>query len=202
MDKLNLQIIEINDEQASTKALVLDETQGVIYELTLFKQTYTNDKWVDDPDTMERYNAQLEQLGENFITGSYVDLFIDVKSGRAYVNEPLGFAKIDKERDGELVQVTIVEVRHQDTRVQLVTQAEDGERIPVNFSFGTYSQALKKSFLNPAKKVRTETRFKNLTGLSLDEADALLGKVVTVELKKNNMTAEGNCYADMKKIKR
>lgn len=214
-EKIEVSIIEVKEEKEGLKLTVAPEDFSAVYEVNLFKQSYDRKekKWHDD---QEQYDQFIQNMKDFFEIELDVDPLADLE--KALINRKIELYKrsetklsffegIDIEKPandliGDIEKVTIERVDVYDAMARIIFKWVDGKYYAQNFRFGKWLDSLEKTIPNPAKRIKSEERFKKLTGVGFDDAQSLVGKEVQVEIVENSFKPNEEGLCEMKRIKK
>lgn len=210
-NKLELVLLQVENEDATLKLQFAPEDYSAVYDVNLWKKDWDSDKKVAVANE-ETYTNYLENLKEYLeieddepetleaITGKTFSVY--ESNGKVTLWEPKTLSKAPMDEVGSLWNCTVVDIREYDAMIQVVVETDEmpNEQLGIKFNWGTWIKAKGISIPNPALKVKKAERFKNLTGLDMDNAKEFIGRSVMVEVKKNELTGEGT-WLDLKKSK-
>lgn len=201
----NAQLIEVAYDNGNKKAVLtfLDTEQGEVREVNFNKQSYDNDanKWLDDPDKAEKvaewcktyFDTDFDHLSDN-IDKTYT-IYTYTKFNSMFPVDVI--EKFTKEEVGDFFTTQIKEIKDDGNAIRIRFDYND-QTHESKMTYGKYVESLKKWFPNPVAKSKKYEDFKDKFGVSVDKADSLIGKDITVEIK----SAFGKFpYAEIKKMK-
>ena len=197
----DLELVEVAYDNNGKKAILrfLDIENAELLEVNFNKQTYENGEFIDD----KKKEEQVEEWCKEYFDSSFDELETKVgvkkdvyKYGQFNSLWEVNIInKFDKKDKGKIFQSEIKEVVDTGQRISVKFEYE-GKTYEKKFQYSDYVESLEKWFVNPQKKDKQYERFEELFGVSVEEADRILGKPIMVEVK----IAYGKYpYADIKK---
>ena len=198
-------LIEVAYENNGKKAVLtfLDEKNGVILEVNFNKQDYDNTKneFVDSQEKAEK----VEEWCKEYFDTDFDNLTNAVGTKKDVYSYPdKGFSslwksdypeKFDKDMEGQIFQTEIESVEDDGIGIHIRYKIDEN-LYQTNMTYAKYVENLKKWFDDPVKKEKQYDKFKDKFGVSVENADEIIGKEVMVEVKK----AFGKyLYGDIKK---
>ena len=197
----DLELVEVAYDNDGKKAILrfLDMENAELLEVNFNKQSYINGEFTDD----EKKASQVEEWCEDYFDCSFDELKTKVGIKKdVYKYEQFNSLwevdivnKFDKKDKGKMIKTEIKEVVDTGQRISVKFEYE-GKTYEKKFQYSDYVENLEKWFVNPQKKDKQFEKFEDLFGVSVEEADKILGKPIMVEVK----IAYGKYpYADIKK---
>lgn len=197
----DLELVEVAYDNDGKKAILrfLDEKNAELLEVNFNKQSYINGEFTDD----ETKANQVEEWCKEYFDCSFDELKTKVGVTKdVYKYEQFNslwevdiINKFDKEDKGKMIKTEIKEVVDTGQKISVKFEYE-GKTYEKKFQYSDYVENLEKWFVNPQKKDKQFERFEELFGVSVEEADKIIGKPIMVEVK----IAYGKYpYADIKK---
>ena len=197
----DLELVEVAYDNNGKKAILrfLDIENAELLEVNFNKQTYENGEFIDD----EKKEGQVEEWCKEYFDSSFDELETKVGVKKdVYKYEQFNslwevdiINKFDKKDKGKIFQSEIKEVVDTGQRISVKFEYE-GKTYEKKFQYSDCVESLEKWFVKPQKKDKQYERFEELFGVSVEEADKILGKPIMVEVK----IAYGKYpYADIKK---
>ena len=197
----DLELVEVAYDNNGKKAILrfLDIENAELLEVNFNKQIYENGEFIDD----EKKEGQVEERCKEYFDSRFDELRTKVgvkkdvyKYGQFNSLWEVNIInKFDKKDKGKIFQSEIKEVVDTGQRISVKFEYE-GKTYEKKFQYSDYVESLEKWFVNPQKKNKQYERFEELFGVSVEEADKILGKPIMVEVK----IAYGKYpYADIKK---
>ena len=199
----DLELVEVAYDNNGSKAILrfLDEENAELLEVNFNKQNYVNGEFVDD----EKKAEQVEEWSKEYFDCSFDELKskVGVKKD-VYKYDQFNalwevdiINKFEKSDKGKIFKTTIKEVVDTGQRISVKFEYE-GKTYEKKFQYSEYVEALEKWFVNPQKKEKQYKQFEELFGVSIDEADEIIGKPIMVEVK---IAFNKWAFADIKKPK-
>lgn len=211
MEKQKVTVFEVEVQDASVKVGLLNDDQTAVLELTLYKQTYENGEWIDDPEVTEKYFTALQDIFgimedselEAEMLDKEVELFVDEEKGKAYIEEPksLNLVSVELDNVGDIETGKIVDVIDFDTKRIIVINVDE-KRFGVNFSYGKYHPKLEKYLVSKVDEIKKHKKFKDLTGHEWADKDSIIGKTAMLEIKSFKIGKTERAFVEMKKLKK
>ena len=197
----DLELVEVAYDNNGSKAILrfLDEENAELLEVNFNKQNYVNGEFVDD----EKKAEQVEEWSKEYFDCSFDELKskVGVKKD-VYKYDQFNalwevdiINKFEKSDKGKIFKTTIKEVVDTGQRISVKFEHE-GKTYEKKFQYSEYVEALEKWFVNPQKKEKQYKQFEELFGVSIDEADEIIGKPIMVEVK---IAFNKWAFADIKK---
>lgn len=200
IEQLSLMNVETTEQSVTFD--FLDESEGMLYPVKWNIQAYdeTAKKWVDSDEQKEKveewakeyFNTNLEGLN-NLGEDVKKDVWHNGKFNSLW--EVKYLSKFDKERKGEILNVTIKDVYRDDFGLK-VKYENGGEDYACNFSTSKYFRNLKKSFTDASKEMKAKEKFEEIFGVPFEDGEKLIGEEMMVEIKAIGV----NTYAEPKKF--
>lgn len=191
---VELEVLGVESDDIKLKLELAPEDYSCIYEMSLFKKNYDKktEKWLDDPETNERYEESLTKIGGEPVEGSKLELYVNDDSGKAYIDPPKPFVKTEKPNakdDGKLwLGAVIVDVRDSDKGREVIVKYKD---VLYSFAFttGMWVKSKEKFILNKAREVKAKEKFKKVFegvgNVEWDSYEPIFGLKVNLTVKKN-----------------
>lgn len=196
-----LELVEVAYDNNGKKAILrfLDVKNAELLEVNFNKQSYVNGEFADD----EKKAVQVEKWCKDYFGCSFDEL--KTKEGikkDVYKYDKFNALwevdivnKFDKKDKGKIIETEIKQIVDTGQRISVKFEYE-GNTYEKKFQYSDYVESLNKWFVNPQSKVKQFEKFEELFGVSVEEADKILGKPIMVEVK----IAYGKYpYADIKK---
>jgi hypothetical protein len=184
----NLEMIEVNYDDGRKKATMvfLDAERGEIREVNFNLQSFKDGKYVDDPEKAEK----VEKWCAEYFNTTFANLPSCVGQKKTVYcydrfNSLFEVDQVTKFADsmkGKLYQTTIEEIKLDDYAIRIRYKIE-GNLYESKMSFGKYLENLQQWFVDPIKKEKAMTKFKEKYGVDISEADKLTGAKLIVEVK-------------------
>ena len=196
----DLELVEVAYDNDGKKAILrfLDVENAELLEVNFNKQSYVNGKYVDD----EKKAEQTEEWSKEYFDCSFNELETKVgvkKDVYKYDQfnslwEAEVINKFEKKEKGKMFETTIKEVVDNGQKISVKFDYNE-KTYEKKFQYSDYIESLEQWFVNPQKKEKQYKRFEELFGVSVEEADKIIGKPIMVEVK----IAYGKYpYADIK----
>ena len=200
-----LEIVDVTFENNRATLIFLDEDaegNSIAREVSYNKDSYDNTagKFVADPLKAEKIEAKVKELfGVAFdelekVIGETKRVFF-YDNFNALEEFDITEKFVD-EQEGELYTVPIKEIKDDGVGIK-VRYEIDGKTYESKMTYSKYIKSMKKWLPDPIKKAKQYERFEDKFGVPFAEADTLIGKNITIEVKKSF----GHLYGDMKKFK-
>lgn len=186
---LPLQGVEFTDEGKKAILYFVDEEAGEMFEVNFNKQAYDRitNKFVDDPEKAlfiedscrEYFGVSFENLEQAI--GQVKDVYAYEK-----FNTLWEIARIERPTDdmhGEIYTVEVTEVFANDVGIHIRFEI-DGKTYQSRMTYAKYDEAMKRWFTQPTRRAQQYEKFQEKFGISVDDADKMIGKEVMVEVKK------------------
>lgn len=210
-EQIKLELLQVENDDATLKLQFAPADYSAIYDVALWKKDWDSDKKaaVANEETYAKYLENLDEfLGikddEQETLETIVGKEFDVweSNGKVTLWKPMTLAKAPLDEVGALWSCEVVDIREYDTMIQVILETDEmpNEQLGVKFNWGTWVASKAISIPNPARKIKTATRFETLTGLKLENAKEFIGRSVMVEVKKNELTGDST-WLDLKKSK-
>ena len=183
----NLELIEVEYKDGKKAVMTfLDEENGEVLEVNFNRQSYDGSGFVDDPDKAK----QVDEWCDEYFDCAFKDLHrcVGVKKD-IYIYDrfnslwPVSVTnKFKKEDKGKIFETTIKEIVDDGIaiRIKFDYKADEYES---KMTYAKYVEALKKWFTDPQKKDKKYEDFKDKFGVSIEEAEQVIGKPIMVEVK-------------------
>lgn len=184
----DLELIEVAYENDDKKAILrfLDEDNGELLEVNFNKQKYDNGKYIDDDKKAEEVEKWCQE---------YFDIDFDMlytKQGESYdvykypnfnsLWEADIIEKFDVADKGKIINTEIKEVVDTGNKIS-IKYDWNGKTYETKFQYSDYIEVKKQWFVNPQKKRKQFKKFEELFGVSVANADEIIGKDIMVEIK-------------------
>lgn len=197
----DLELVDVEYDNNGKKAILrfLDVDNAELLEVNFNKQSYINGEFADD----EKKAEQVEEWCKEYFDCSFNELKSKVGTKKdVYKYDQFNalwevdiINKFDKKDKGKIFETTIKEVVDTGQKISVKFEYEE-KTYEKKFQYSDYVESLEKWFVNPQKKDKQFGKFEELFGVSVEEADKIIGKPVMVEVK----IAYGKYpYADIKK---
>lgn len=190
-----------NDTQKATMTF-LDWDAGEVLEVNFNKQSYDNGKWVADPDKA----AKVDEWCETYFNLPFKDLSKAIGTKHTIYSYPdRGFNslweaavvdKFDKSMNGKVITSKIDSIEDDGKIAIKVNYSHNGKHYCTKYTYAKYVEERKQWFLDPVKQRKQYERFEELFGVSIENADKIVGKEIMVEVK---MAFGKFPYGDIKK---
>lgn len=191
MEKLTLPLVEVQQDQDKTVFTFLDRERGEIRDVTFNSKKYNPDK--NSWDRSEEQEAKVEEWAQTYFGAPYQelpnlqgkDIEKDVYCYDRFNSlwEVSMIAKFDEDMEGQLLFVTVSEVVEEVSGLKIRFEYE-GETYQSNMGWGKYLEFTKEWFADPLKRAKVESKFEDKFGIPFERKEELVGKDVTVEVKK------------------
>ena len=191
MEKLTLPLVEVQQDQDKTVFTFLDRERGEIRDVTFNSKKYNPDK--NSWDRSEEQEAKVEEWAQTYFGVTYQelpnlqgkDIEKDVYCYDRFNSlwEVSMVAKFDEDMEGQLLFVTVSDVVEEVSGLKIRFEYE-GETYQSNMGWGKYLEFTKEWFADPLKRAKVEAKFEDKFGIPFERKEELVGKDVTVEVKK------------------
>ena len=191
MEKLTLPLVEVQQDQDKTVFTFLDRERGEIRDVTFNSKKYNPDK--NSWDRSEEQEAKVEEWAQTYFGVTYQelpnlqgkDIEKDVYCYDRFNSlwEVSMIAKFDEDMEGQLLFVTVSEVVEEVSGLKIRFEYE-GETYQSNMGWGKYLEFTNEWFADPLKRAKVEAKFEDKFGIPFSKKEELVGKDVTVEVKK------------------
>lgn len=197
----DLELVQVVYENSNKKAVLkfLDEENGELLEVNFNKQIYDNGQYIDDEEKEERvkewcktyFDKDFDSLSER--VGDRFDVYKYPKFNSMWEAEII--EKFDKSQSGMIFETKIEGVKDTGIRIS-ITYKIDGSLYETKMNYSEYLEDRHQWFPNPQKKNKQYEKFKDKFGVSVEDADEIIGKEIMIEVK----VAFGKyAYGDIKK---
>ena len=197
----DLELIEVVYSNENKKAVMtfLDVENGEVLEVNFNKQSYDNGSFVDDPEKAKRvdewceeyFNTTFEKLSES--VGVKKDVYRYDKFNSLW--ETKVTQKFSLEDKGKIIQTEIARIEDDGKGIHVYFEHE-GKEYASKMMYADYVEAVKQWFTNPQKKTRQYEKFHDLFGVSVEDAEKIVGSPIMVEVK---VAFKKHAYAEIKK---
>ena len=198
----NLELVEVAYENKEKKAVMtfLDRERKEVRVVNFNKQSYSNGKYIDDPEKEAKVNEWCQEyFGVPFeklsgCVGTVHDVYVYDNFNSLFECDIIG--KFSEDMEGQIYQTTVKEITVDDYFIKIRYDI-DGKTYESKMSFGKYMEATKEWFIDPNKKQKAYEKFQEKYGVPVSEADKLIGHDLMVEVKK---TFGKYLWGDIKKF--
>lgn len=163
-EKVELIIVDMVDEDISTKMQLCPADYSKVYTLQLFKQEYKKDtkQWVNDDETLKQYNADMEELGHPSV-GDKIEVFVS-SNGKAYLTEKTFIETVKPAGKDANKLFTGCEI-------EAISDSPKGRRVIVkykkkfyefSFNYSVWIKPIQKFVMNDAKLEKAQVRFNDI----------------------------------------
>lgn len=184
----NLELVEVAYESEGKKAVLtfLDEENGEVREVNFNRQSYKDNKFVDDPEKAKKvdewckeyFNCDFDSLSE--CIGVRKDIYAYDRFSSLFEVDMV--EKFTKEMKGKIIQTEIKEIVLDDFFIKIRYEYQ-GKTYESKMTFGKYMESMKKWFKDPVKEEQQREKFLEKFGVPVEERDKLIGKKIIVEVK-------------------
>ena len=198
----NLELVSVEYESDGQKAVMtfLDRERKEVRQVNWNKQVYKDNKFIKDEDkaakvegwAQEYFGTTFDQLEQ--CVGTLHTVYIYDRFNSLYPVQSV--AKFTKEMVGEIYKTTVKDVVLDEYAIKIRYDI-DGETYESKHTFGTYVESLKEWFVDPQKKDKIFLKFEDKYGVSVADAQSLIGHDMYVEVKAAFGTSY---YGDIKKF--
>ena len=191
MEKLHLPLVSVEQDQDKTVFTFLDRERGEIRDVTFNSKKYNPDK--NSWDRSVEQEEKVEGWAQDYFGVSYEELpnlngqeiTKDVYCYDRFNSlwEVSQIAKFDEDMEGQLLFVTVTDVVEEVSGLKIRFEYE-GETYQSNMGWGKFLETTKEWFSDPLKRAKQEAKFEDKFGIPFSKKEELIGKDVTVEVKK------------------
>ena len=191
MEKLHLPLVSVEQDQDKTVFTFLDRERGEIRDVTFNSKKYNPDK--NSWDRSAEQEEKVEGWAQDYFGVSYEELpnlngqeiTKDVYCYDRFNSlwEVSQIAKFDEDMEGQLLFVTVTDVVEEVSGLKIRFEYE-GETYQSNMGWGKFLETTKEWFSDPLKRAKQEAKFEDKFGIPFERKEELVGKDVTVEVKK------------------
>lgn len=198
----DLELVSVDYENEGKKAVLtfLDKERKEIRTVNFNRQSYSNGRYVDDPDKAEKVDHWCADiLGASFdrltsCIGQKKDVYCYDSFNSLFEVDTV--EKFSEEMFGEIFQTAVQEILVDDNAIRIRYQIA-GKTYESKMSYANYMEESKTWFVDPIKKVKQYKKFEEKFGVPVEKKDELIGHPLMVECKK----AMGKyLYGDIKKF--
>ena len=184
----NAELVEVTYENDNKKVVLtfLDREAGEIREVNFNRQSYKDGKYVDDPNKAAKVDEWCsEYFGTKF--GKLTDCIGVKKDLYAYPKFTSLFEvdmvdKFTEKEKGKIYQTEIKEVLVDDLFIKIRYEADNLLR-ETKYTCCKFIESMKQYFPDPVRKEKEYEKFKEKFGVSVENADELVGAMIIVEVK-------------------
>ncbi|EIQ0607826.1 hypothetical protein LUL50_000703 [Staphylococcus pseudintermedius] len=198
---LPLEEVEYNEGVATLT--FLDQERGQILQVKLFSKLFDKKtkKMVEDDEQAEKAekNAQ-EYFGVAFddlnkAVGQEHDIYVYDRFCSLWEVDVV--EKLSKDMEGDIFQTSIEEIKDDGKGIRIRFKHE-GKLYESKMMYSDYKESLGQWFVNPNKQHTQFSKFKEKFGVSIENADEIVGNDIMVEVK---VAFGKHAYAEIKKPK-
>ncbi|UBH10110.1 hypothetical protein [Macrococcus armenti] len=200
-NQLPLEEVEYNEGVANLT--FLDKEHGEILTVKLFSKTFNKDtkKMEDNPEQAQKaeehsqkyFGVAFDDL--NKAVGQTHDIYVYDRFCSLWEVEMV--EKFKKDQEGEIFQTTIDEIKDDGKGIRIRFKHE-GKTYESKMMYADYKEGLKDWFVNPNKRNTQYAKFEDKFGVSIENADEVVGNDIMVEVK---VAFNKFAYAEIKKPK-
>lgn len=163
-EKVELIIVDMTDDDISTKFQLCPEDYSKVYTLQLFKQDYNKKtkKWEDDEATLKEYHDDMESIGQPSV-GDKIEAYVS-DNGKAYLTGGtfIQTIKPQAKQAGKLFT---------NCRIEDIQDSPKGRRVIVeyknkfyefSFNYSVWIPSISKYVPNDAKLEKAKVRFNDI----------------------------------------
>lgn len=185
-----LELVDVVFEEMKKATLVfLDESRGEIREINYNKQKYNEatKKFEDSPEQAEKVEGWCqEHFGLSFdrlaeCIGERRDIYCYDKFNSLHPVKMI--TKFEDDMVGQLLQVECVHAEDDGKKISIQFEYDE-ELYESKMQYAEYLEARKEWFPNPQKRTKQYQKFEDKFGFPADQIEQLIGKEITVEVKK------------------
>lgn len=197
----NVQLIEVGYENDYKTAILtfLDEDKGQILEVKFNRQKFENGKYVDSEEKAKKVDEWCEEYFElpydklNQAIGKRMTVYHYEYFNSLWESEYP--QKFDDDSVGQIFTTKIDEIEDDGIGIR-INYTIDGTLYRTNMTYSKYVEERKAWFVDPVRKEKQYTKFKEKFGVDFEDNEKIIGKEIMVEVKK----AFGkHTYGDIKK---
>lgn len=184
----NTELVEVTYENDNKKVVLtfLDREAGEIREVNFNRQSYKDNKYVDDPEKAakvdewckEYFNTKFDKLTD--CIGVKKDLYAYPKFTSLFEVEMIN--KFTDKEKGKIYQTVIKEVVVDDLFIKVRYEADNLLR-ETKYTCCKFLESMKKYYPDPVRKEKEYEKFKEKFGVEVQNADELIGEKIIVEVK-------------------
>ena len=195
---------EYNESKKKATLTYFEEETGKIYEVGFNRQSYKDNKYVDDPEKAAKIDEMIkEDLGEG-VTFDTLGTVVG-KSATVYVYNTFSslhpvdvVEKFTKEMVGDVYNTQIKEIVDGDYAIKIRYEI-NGVTYESKMVHGKWLEPMKRWAYDDIKREKQYKKFEEKFLVPIARKDELIGKKIMVEVK----TAFGQAiYGDIKKLKK
>ena len=195
------ELVEVTYQDENQKAILtfLDEEQGQVLEVNFNKQAYKDGKFVADAEKAKKvdqwceeyFNLDFLKLSE--AVGERKDVYVYEKFNSLWESQETKKFKVEDE--GKFFQSEISRIVDDGYGIHIYFEYK-GDEYESKMMYSDYMDTLKKWFVNPQKKQKRMTKFKEMFGVDVENAEEIVGKPIAVEVK---VAFKKHAYCEIKK---
>lgn len=198
----DLELVSVEYENDGKKAVLtfLDRERKEVRVVNFNKQSYSNGKYVNDPEKAAKVETWCKDIFESTFdglpacVGAKKDVYVYDSFNSLF--EVQQVEKFTKDMVGMIYQTEVDEILVDDYFIK-IRYTIDGKKYESKQTFGKYMESMKQWFVDPQKKDRELKKFYDKYGVTIGEKDSLIGHPLMVEVK----SAFGNhYYGDIKRF--
>ena len=198
----DLELVSVEYENDGKKAVMtfLDKERKEIRVVNFNRQSYSNGKYVDDPEKAEKVDRWCADIfGASFdrltsCVGQKKDVYCYDNFNSLFEVDQI--EKFTDDMLGEIFQTAVKEIVVDDSAIR-IRYLIAGKTYESKMSYANYMEESKTWFVDPIKKQKQYKKFEEKFGVTVDQRDELIGHALMVECKK----AMGKyLYGDIKKF--
>lgn len=200
----DLELVDVNYTNDNKKVTFtfLDRERKEIREVHFNKQSYKDNKFVDDPEKAEKVDKWCEEyFGTTFddlerCIGGKHDVYIYDRFNSLW--ESVETVKFTADMYGQIFQTELKEVEVDNVAIRMRYDIE-GNTYESKMTFAEYMKNMGEWFVNPNKKAAQFKKFEQKFGVPVEQAQTLIGHPLMVEVKKAFQSYYGDIKAFPKK---
>lgn len=198
----DLELVSVDYENGGKKAVMtfLDKERKQVRLVNFNRQTYADNKYVDDPEKAEKVDQWCDEyFGCSFdglaeCVGQRKDVYCYDTFNSLWETKQI--KKFSADMVGQIFQTEVKEIVVDDFFIKIRYEI-DGETYESKMTFGTYFKSTREWYQDPVKKEAQYRKFEEKFHVPVEQKDALIGHPLMVEVK----SAFGNnYYGDIKKF--
>lgn len=199
----DLELIEVVYQNDNKKAVLtfLDEEEGQVLEVNFNKQSYDPDKgeFIDDEEKAQKVDEWCQEYFESDFeslslqVGAKKDVYCYERFNSLWETQVT--ERFTKEDEGKIFETEITRITDDGRGIHIYFENE-GKEYESKMMYSDYIEVKQQWFVNPQKQEKQYSKFEDKFGVSITQADELVGKSIMVEVK---LAFKKFPYADIKK---
>lgn len=199
-----LELVEVTYKNDGKKAVLgfIDADNGFLLEVNFNKQSFDESKneYIDDEEKAEK----VEEWSQEYFGTSFDKLTNCIGEKRdVYAYDSFNSLwesdfpqKFNLDDQGKLFQTTIKDIKDDGIKIRIMFEDQEGVLRESKMTYADYVESMKKWFVNPQKQNKQYKKFESKFGVSVAEAETIIGKEIMVEVK---VAFKKHAYAEIKK---